>query len=138
MTEEDKNLLIQDLCARLPYNIKVWHEDGIFNIDSISSIYGEIHLDIIDNYTIDVSEVKPYLFPLSSMTEEQKKFFKDRPIFLDSENELVVKEDFFGNSRFTMLEDWMEVILWLVKNHFDYRGLIPKGLAIDCTNLNIY
>ena len=72
------------------------------------------------------------------MTEEQKKFFKDRPIFLDSENELVVKEDFFGNSRFTMLEDWVEVILWLVKNHFDYRGLIPKDLAIDATGLNIY
>lgn len=138
MKQEDKELLLQDLCSRLPYGIKVLYKHSVFDIDYISSMYEEVHLDIVDNYTIGISEVKPYLFPLSSMTEEQKKFFKDRPIFLDSENELVVKEDFFGNSRFTMLDDWMEVILWLVKNHFDYRGLIPKKLAIDCTNLNIY
>ena len=119
MTEEDKNLLIQDLCARLPYNIKVWHEDGIFNIDSISSIYGEIHLDIIDNYTIDVSEVKPYLFPLSSMTEEQKK----------EEYEIC---KYYLNGYESKLIDFYN------KNHLDYRDLISKGLAIDATNLNIY
>ena len=115
MTEEDKNLLIQDLCARLPYNIKVWHEDGIFNIDYISSMYGEIHLDIVDNYTIDVSEVKPYLFPMSSMTEEQKKEYIDLLYISPARG-----------------------IDYLNKYMLDYRGLIPKELAIDATNLNIY
>ena len=153
MTEEDKNLLIQDLCARLPYGVKVLtlFENKEVN-GLLEAVYPEDDRIIISNlsrschylkqdcggFIIEENGCKPYLFPLSSMTEEQKKFFKDRPIFLDSENELVVKEDFFGNSRFTMLDDWVEVILWLVKNHFDYRGLIPKGLAIDATGLNIY
>ena len=135
MTQEDKDLLLQDLCARLPYEVKGVEANTLCSLNTVTHFKS-----IVKNieYKIEHLGFKPYLFPLSSMTEEQKKFFKDRPIFLDSENELVVKEDFFGNSRFTMLEDWMEVILWLVKNHFDYRGLIPKGLAIDCTNLNIY
>ena len=138
MTQEDKDLLLRDLCARLPYGVKCryQHIQYVENGKIIDiNMFGLVN---VDGHIKDICDIKPYLFPLSSMTEEQKKFFKDRPIFLDSENELVVKEDFFGNSRFTMLEDWVEVILWLVKNHFDYRGLIPMGLAIDATNLNVY
>ena len=131
MEQEDKELLLRDLCARLPYGVKV-------KTNNINILKLGTHTRV-GEYVTDVTEpCKPYLFPLSSMTEEQKKFFKDRPIFLDSDNELVVKEDFFGNSRFTMLEDWVEVILWLVKNHFDYRGLIEKSLALDATGLDIY
>ena len=135
MTKEEKDLLFNDLCSRLPYDVKVRRIEHVCEgtIESVETLNVEWLKEFSDNVVL-----KPYLFPLSSMTEEQKKFFKDRPIFLDFENELVVKEDFFGNSQFTMLDDWMEVILWLVKNHFDYRGMIPKGLAIDCTNLNIY
>ena len=119
MNEQDKDLLLKEICSRLPYDIKVWYEDGIFNIDYISSIYGEIHLDIVDNYTIDVSEVKPYLFPMSSMTEEQKK----------EEYEIC---KYYLNGYESKLIDFYN------KNHLDYRGLIPKGLALDATNLNIY
>ena len=135
MTQEDKDLLLRDLCARLPYGVKGVEANTLCSLNTVTRFKS-----IVKNieYKIEHLGFKPYLFPLSSMTEEQKKFFKDRPIFLDSENELVVKEDFFGNSRFTMLEDWVEVVLWLVKNHFDYRGLIPMGLAIDATNLNVY
>ena len=148
MTKEEKDLLFSDLCSRFPYGVKISKtiENFVSSPHSIRSINsnnviiedGEFEDGTPDIDVWDIENVKPYLFPLSSMTEEQKKFFKDRPIFLDFENELVVKEDFFGNSQFTMLDDWMEVILWLLKNHFDWRGLIPKGLAIDCTNLNIY
>lgn len=141
MKQEDKELLLRDLCGRLPYEVKMNHiADNEQNPKTLIGIDRDyVSLQSTAGYSyVPVEDYKPYLFPLSSMTKEQKKFFKDRPIFLDSENELVVKEDFFGNSRFTMLDDWMEVILWLVKNHFDYRNLIPKGLAIDCTNLNIY
>ena len=66
--------------------------------------------------------VKPYLFPLSSMTEEQMKEFENTCI-----------KDCFGILYWTY-----NTFDWFNKNHFDYRGLIPKGLAIDATNLNIY
>ena len=145
MKQEDKELLLRDLCARLPYGIKCivtksrTEEGQKGDIGKIVCVCLE-GVDCIGDepFFSEFGNFKPYLFPLSSMTEEQKKFFKNRPIFLDSENEWVVKEDFFGNSRFTMLDDWMEVINWCYENHFDIYGLIEKGLAIDCTNLNIY
>lgn len=145
MTQEDKELLLQDLCSRLPYGVKCivtksrTEEGQKGDIGKIVCVCLE-GVDCIGDepFFSEFGNFKPYLFPISSMTEEQKKFFKDRPIFLDSENELVVKEDFFGNSRFTMLDDWMEVINWCYENHFDINGLIPKKLAINCINLNIY
>lgn len=124
MTQEDKDLLIKDLCGRLPYGVKVQYEDGIFDIDNISSIYEEIKLDTVDNYTIDVSEIKPYLFPLSNMTAEQKREYAH----------IVVMS---GNIA-TLQLTGMTVQDWFNKNHFDYRGLIPKGLANDATDKNIY
>lgn len=133
MTQEEKDLLLRDLCARLPYGVKVWYENDVFNIDSISSMYEEIHLDIVDNYTIDVSEIKPYLFPLSSMTEEQKKEYNrwkhEVPVCHYEYGDIVEEVELF---------DSPESFEYLIENHFDYRGLIPMGLAIDCTNLNIY
>ena len=71
MTQEEKDLLLKDLCARLPYGVKVLFENKVFSIDYISGIYEEIKLDNSDRYTLGISEVKPYLFPLSNMTEEQ-------------------------------------------------------------------
>ena len=73
MTQTEKELLLRDLCARLPYEVKVQYKDDIFTIDYISGIYEEIKLDTPDRYTIDISEVKPYLFPFSSMTDEDKE-----------------------------------------------------------------
>ena len=120
MTQEDKELLLKDLCARLPCNVKVLYNNEVFNVDYISAIYEEIKLDIPDNYTINISEVKPYLFPLSSMTEEQKSQYN------------------FYLTRIVFAYDASLLIDWLNKNHFDYRGLIEKGLAIDATGLNVY
>ena len=74
----NKEKLIRDLCARLPYGVKVLYDNKVFSIDYVSSIHEEIKLDTRDNYTINVSDVKPYLFPLSSMTEEQKMFLKQQ------------------------------------------------------------
>lgn len=120
MKEENNELLLRDLCARLPYGAKVLFNNKVYSIDYVSCIYEEIKLDICDNYTLNVSDVKPYLFPLSSMTEEQK--------------------DIFGKLWWNTkgLNMAMHAIDWLNKNHFDYRGLIEKGLAIDATDLNIY
>jgi hypothetical protein len=77
------------------------------------------------SYTLNecprVEEVKPYLFPLSSMSEEQKQEFENTTI------------------KDAMLTVWTTSSYdWLLKNNFDFRGLIPKGLAIDATGLNIY
>ena len=120
MTQEDKELLLKDLCARLPYEVKVQYKDNIFTIDYISGIYEEIKLDTPDRYTIDISEVKPYLFPFSSMTEEEKLMYEGLMIGTDNISYI------------------LDVIDWLNAHHFDYRGLINKSLALDATGLNIY
>ena len=121
MIQENKELLLKDLCARLPYGVKVLFENKVLSIDYISAIYEEIKLDTSDNYTLDISEVKPYLFPLSSMTEEQEEEYND----LNS----------YELGCFPHTEDALD---YLIKNYFDYRGLVEKSLALDATGLNIY
>ena len=121
MTQEDKELLLRDLCARVPYGVKVQYMNNIFVIDYVSS-YEEVKLDVPDNYTVGISEVKPYLFPLSSMTEKQKKEYQ------------YITERWMYDPSYSISDSTD----WLNKNHFDYRGLIKKDLAIDATGLNIY
>jgi hypothetical protein len=123
MTQEQKDILLKDLCARLPYGVKVEYENKIFDVEYVCPMYEEVKLDIPETWTIDVSEVKPYLFPLSSMTEEQKREY----------HELI--GGFFGASALISVEDLTD---FFNKNHIDYRGLIPMELAEDATGLNIY
>ena len=117
MTQEDKELLLKDLSYRIPYGVIV-NVNGISNAKLITvSWYGEVGVDDSTNL-YSLSEVKPYLFPLSSMTEEQHKEWL-----------------------YTLSSDYhitYDTVDWCNKNHFDYRGLIEKGLAIDATGLNIY
>lgn len=120
MTQEQKEILSRDLCLRLPYGVKVLYENEIFNVEYVSPMYYEIKLDIPETCTIDISEVKPYLFPFSSMTKEQMKQF----------NETLIGTENLGWSN--------ETFNWLLKNHFDIYDLIPMGLANDATGLNIY
>ena len=138
MTQTEKGLLLRDLCARLPYEVKVQYKDDIFTIDYISGIYEEIKLDTPDRYTIDISEVKPYLFPFSSMTKEQ--LFEVQEIL--GKNEIEIEDGFLhivdsDRNVITYLEI-LALLEWFYKNHFDVYGLIPMGLAIDATGLNIY
>ena len=137
MTQEDKELLLKDLCARTPYGVKVQYMNNIFVIDYVSS-YEEVKLDTSDNWTVGVSEVKPYLFPLSSMTEEQKvelkqEHIKDEKLYVECLT-MAAKGDSSMRGK-VIIHYAMD---WCYKNHFDYRGLIEKGLAIDATGLNIY
>ena len=138
MIQENKEILIKDLCARLPYGVKVLFENEVFSIDYISAKYEEIKLDIPDNYTLDISNVKPYLFPLSSMTKEQ--LFDVQEIL--GKNEIEIGDDFLrivDSERNTISYlEILAVLEWFYKNHFDIYGLIPMGLAINATNLNIY
>ncbi len=145
MTQEDKELLLKDLCARLPYEVVGKCEidasyDTSFDTKFQTHIFDAIvhglkedlllvtpliedkdeqefaNEEVADG--VDILDFKPYLFPMSSMTEEQQinltKF---------------VENGIYGEN---ILYDWLN------KNHFDYRGLIEKGLAIDATELNIY
>ncbi len=119
---QEKDLLLKDLCARLPYGVKV-----------ITSVGGEIRNDKeqlnfaqLSLFEAGYEDVKPYLFPISSMTAEQRK-------------EYTHIANMYGNIGATQLTG-TTIQDWLNKNHFDYRdrGLIPKGLANDATGLNIY
>ena len=127
MTQEQKELLLKDLCARLPYNTMVHgvyaYQNQDFDTESDYIAYKEMDniLTVLDIEWIQMcaAEVKPYLFPLSSMTEEQEREDYDicKGYIIGYESKLI---DFYN------------------KNHIDYRGLIDMGLAIDATNKNIY
>lgn len=129
MTQEDKELLLKDLCARLPYHtrVKVWLKDGTTEEGTLDleHNYGDVLRDAF--YYNKIVEIKPYLFPLSSMTDEQYD-----QLYIDSR----VKDD--SIDILDALANDMDAIDWLNKNHFDWKDLIEKGLAIDATNLNIY
>ena len=141
MKQEDKELLFRDLCARVPYGVKVQYMNNIFVIDYVSS-YEEVKLDIPDNWTVGVSEVKPYLFPFSSITDEQKSELNKKFTVQFSGNDVYSihyhSEGYWDTDLELDLQDWLWFINWCYKNHFDICGLIEKGLAIDATGLGIY
>lgn len=143
MTQEDKELLLRDLCARLPYGVKCYKMT--FKPELAEEVIcmlrnGSHNCVQLGTFLYRLEHIKPYLFPLSSMTEEQKiECFKGTDIELDEHNEIWSTFP-ISNSDIvlTNLNNWLKVINWLNKNHFDYRGLIEKGLAIDARGLNIY
>ena len=119
MKQEDKELLLQDLCARLPYGV-------IIQIKDWTVLDAELKIGHINRLQINDVELKPYLFPLSSMTEEQKVIYGD------------LCYSIIQSLAKNMQSELNELINWLNAHHFDYRGLIEKGLAIDATGLNVY
>jgi len=128
MTQEDKELLLKDLCARLPYGVKFVRESWNYEWDqemSVVEILEDIDKDGYINHTkvYTVEEIKPYLRPMESMTEDEKHECKD---YLRS-----IEGALIGNIGRTI---WL--INWLNAHHFDYRGLIDKGLAIAVTKEN--
>ena len=143
----DKELLLKDLCARLPYGIKFLRESWNFETDqelSVIEVLEDIDKDGYINNTkvYKVEDIKPYLFPLSSMTEEQKKEISKRyklhtyyGLYIEITNH---SEGYWDDDNSCNLQDYLWLVDWFNKNHFDYRGLIEKGLAIDATGLNIY
>lgn len=134
MTQEQKDLLLKDLCARSPYGVKVLYENEIFNVEYVSPMYEEIKLDNHETWTLGIDGVKPYLFPLSSMTEEQQinlTKYLDARVFIKGE---ISFQCLYANT----MDRWKRVFEWCLKNHFDIYGLIPMNLAINATGKNIY
>lgn len=141
MTQEDKNLLLKDLCARLPYGVKCKYYNVYENCYEEGTILGFERKEyiVIDGECANIEEVKPYLFPLSSMTEEQEKELRQMDAFVSTFGQICFSTyDDYGHELIPTYEDSIRITDWLLKNHFDYRGLIEKGLAIDATGLNVY
>ena len=135
MTQEDKELLLKDLCARLPYGVKFACNKNVYTatgLDLIVTDEGDWEYAVTAKgiTPIEIDFIKPYLLPLSSMTEEQHKEFYDKYCWSDGGDnfEMDSCSHYYALGKFD----------WLDKNHFDYRGLIPMGIAIDATGLNIY
>jgi hypothetical protein len=126
MTQEDKDLLLKDICSRLPYGVKVLYEGQVKEIQYIEPLYNELKLlENASNYTIGIEEIKPYLRPMSSMTEEEKVQLSQYACIGEDLNGEFIDE--------VQRKDCAAYIDWLNKNHFDYRGLILKGLAMEAT-----
>lgn len=155
MTKEEKELIYKDICGRLPYNYLTLHFDGgDITLDNdhqgIGRLYGyqcsqefrESHSLEMDDFVIVCSgayygDVKPYLRPMSSMTEEEKKEFakaseKDVTIAVDEVNRYYQSE----LDTYAPLLSCYNKIDWLNANGFDYRGLIGMGLAINSSQKN--
>lgn len=148
MKQEEKEFLLKDLCARLPYGVKVLNISEVVNevceVDSIltSRKYKDkifVFLTVPnDSIMAGIEMVKPYLRPMSSMTKDEKEelvdfglAYWDNGKYTDEDGNTII----YGGKNFQLLPD-IETYDWLNKNHFDYRGLIPKGLAIEVTEEN--
>ena len=130
MKQELQELLLKDICARLPYGVIVETTKGKGHVCDINlTIFGyefgvNVNPTIRDNFSIN--DVKPYLFPLSSMTDE------------DKEEYCQLQQRVIYNSKGPVNEDVTKYINWCYKKHLDINNLITIGLAIDASNLNIY
>ena len=142
MTLEDKELLLKDLCARLPYGVKIELTWWVMDEGTcMSTTLEPDHIEQIRNDELGDAEIKSYLRPMSSMTDEQCYDFYCRFVENEIDYNDFKKYYFDGclwNKVLTTINDCGDIIDWLNKYHFDYRGLIEKGLAIDATELNIY
>ena len=131
MTQEDKKLLLTDLSARLPYGVKIRLGDYDYQVCGYDSekempvkiwYYYDSNIILKSYIDIHLTDYRPYLRPMSSMTEEERKEYND-----------IVKNtiDFYDCPKSEKICFFIMPIDWLNRHHFDYRGLIEKGLALE-------
>ena len=143
MTQEDKGLLLKDLCARLPYGVKI--HKALYGATTLNERDIESFRKGIDDLLI------PYLRPMSSMTEEERKDLLVTIVGNEGSKYFRVLQDGSIDNTDTTIQDlnkfnmhWINFdrdtvtlyLDWLNAHHFDYRGLIEKGLAIEVTEEN--
>lgn len=141
MKQEDKELLFKDICARLPYKVKVSYYDNENErqeCDVVDSIYEDTQEIGVRQWCLKMDKFKPYLFPMSSMTEEQRNELEELGLLYYVTCQDIDDDGYIWDEKVFQMIPVTETDDWLEAHHFDYRGLIEKGLAIDCTNLNIY
>jgi len=120
MTQEEKSILLKDLCGRLPYGITIYRitDNSIHHIqysDITENIYQFSHF--LEYSGVD--NIKPYLRPMSSMTEEEESKYN----LIQGLQHWTVEDG--------MIQNYGDAIDWLNAHHFDYRGLIPMGIALE-------
>ncbi len=132
MTQKDKELLMKDLCARLPYGVFC----DIYN--EKCTITEKLLIGGLSHFCDDTIAVRPYLRPMSSMTEEEKEemhnLLSPEGTAIYENNGISVPMNHYGD--FVSYEFMNKIIQYLLKNHFDFMGLIPKSLAIEVTEEN--
>lgn len=134
MTQEEKQLLLKDLCARLPYGVKFAKGNVIYPLTGINIALGYVELAVSER--ISIEEAKPYLRPMSSITEEEKEELNELTngiICFNNYGNISTTVCHKGNPHYwcTELGDWIKVIDFLLRKHFDIFGFIGKGLALD-------
>ena len=135
MKKEEKDLLLKDLCARLPYGTMVYAQNAVDWYDS--EICTQVLSDVINEDYI----VKPYLYPMDSLPEEKVHEFYCRFVDSDIPFDDFVADYWNTNSLhkvLTVIDDVESIMDWYNENHVDCRRLIYRDLAIDATGLNIY
>lgn len=118
MTQEDKELLLKDLSVRLPYGVKCCVKNNHKVCGILNGIVGEnIHLYSSGCSTYNISVIKPYLRPMSSMTEKE-----------EIEYDTIFAKPWYNSF---YIDNLLNGFDWLDRHHFDYRGLIEKELALE-------
>jgi len=147
MIRKHKEILLKELGARMPYGLKVQCGDYLFTFDEkhmgVGALYTDYYgkplespPDIILSGCYYGDDIKLYLYPLSSMTEEQCEELRQvSGLDIDLDSIRLGRVSIIGDIAIDCLYDAID---WFNKNHFDYRELIPLGLAIDATGLGIY
>ncbi len=115
MTEKEEQLLRKDLCARLPYDVKVDNFGKTEELVGILHNLASVGYDINDFDDVAIEDIKPYLRPISSMTEK----------------ETVEWHEITLGQRWITFDNIERCVEWLLSHYFDYRGLIEKGLALE-------
>ena len=123
MTQENKELLLKDLCARLPYGVKVQPSGSASPHRFVGYDKSLVRIDTDQKFELE--NIKPYLRPMSSMTEEEKEEIK--LLFSKFTDEFGKRVLVVRQNKMVLYQDWLN------SHHFDYRGLIEKGLALEAS-----
>lgn len=137
MKKEDKELLLQDLSMRLPYGVKCQAHNGALICVNANNGIAVVQTDRGVRQVL-IENLKPYLRPISSMTEEEKEDLLNYVVGKDGAINFEVCNDGYIRGVGMVWVNFQpnttsRYVGWLLKNHFDLMDLIPKGLALEAT-----
>ena len=137
ITQKDRELLFKDLSTRLPYHVrvKVWLKDGTTEegVLDLEHNYADVLRDAF--YYNKIVDIKPYLRSISNMTMEEDRKRIDLGIWKSNQYDGQII-GIFQDIAYCSPQNFQNALIWLLQNHFDIFGLIPKGLAIEVTEEN--